>query len=130
MNALFNQCKCLGSLPFSFEGHCVLLLCVEKGWWIIGVCSTWKVEAWILSFFFKDNHVPHCGNFLEKKMEKNETTRSTCGYYYWALKCYLKPCLNIWNLSSLPCVRFWDLLKMNVVLTHYLSWKSTNWPPH
>jgi hypothetical protein len=42
LSTLLGQCKCWGNIPFSFGGHCVLILHVKKNWRVICVYTTWN----------------------------------------------------------------------------------------
>lgn len=59
-----------------------------------------------------------------RKMAKSAIIWSTCGHLYQVLRCSLWAYLNMWSLPNLLCVRFWDLLKMNVALALCLSWRA------
>jgi hypothetical protein len=66
--------------------------------------------------------VPQFGWNLPERWQGVEPIWRTCGCLYQHLSYSFNLSLSLWSLSKLPCARFCDPLKMNIVSTLCFSW--------
>jgi hypothetical protein len=125
LSTLLGCCKFWGIISFAFGGHHVFLLCAIENfhlscWWLLHLTS------WSLNLKFVCLKQPWSIMLFKnwRNLAKNATIWSACGWLYRALRCSLCAYLRMWSLPNLICVRFQDLLKMNIASTLHLSCKA------
>jgi hypothetical protein len=123
-STLLGCYKFWGIISSTLGGHHVFLLCatIFFNYELLVVIPLDKLKLEFRAFLFKTNML-YNGLKYWKRMVKSATIWSTCAYLYQVLKCSLWAYLNLWSLPNLLCAKFWDLLRMNVVLAFCLLWR-------